>query len=194
MTINQLIQQVVTEGGAIVSSGDCTEMEIADARARGRFSVRDDGMGFVRRSKEWLALQLTREKAHPNIDGKYLQLARKKAEMAGDLLSANRKLEAELDLGMETMAKAESTIYMLIRHRGMLERALIMLKNASLQYKMDKDDLEIEDANAALAAVSESQREAAESADDKQDGQAENVPAVAPATLDSALPKDVMAG
>ena len=46
-----------------------------------------------------------------------------------------------------------------------LKDALINLRNASLNYKMDKDDLEIEDANAALAAVSESQRKAAESAD-----------------------------
>ena len=72
MTINQLIDQLVTDGGAIVSSGDCSEIEIANAKATGRFSVRDDGMGFVRRSKEWLALQLAREKAHPNTDGKFL--------------------------------------------------------------------------------------------------------------------------
>jgi hypothetical protein len=71
MTTNQLIEQLVTEGGAIVSSGDCSEMEIADAQAHGRFSVREDGMGFVRRTKEWLALQLAREKAHPNTDGRY---------------------------------------------------------------------------------------------------------------------------
>lgn len=72
MTTSQLIDQLVTEGGAIVSSGDCSEMEIANAQATGRFSVREDGMGFVRRSKEWLALQLAREKAHPNTDGKFL--------------------------------------------------------------------------------------------------------------------------
>ncbi len=72
MTINQLIDQLVTDGGAIVSSGECSEMEIANAKATGRFSVREDGMGFVRRSKEWLALQLAREKAHPNTDGKFL--------------------------------------------------------------------------------------------------------------------------
>ncbi len=70
-TPSHLIDQLVKEGGAIVSSGDCSEMEIADARATGRFAVRDDGMGFVLRSKEWLALQLAREKAHPNTDGKY---------------------------------------------------------------------------------------------------------------------------
>lgn len=72
MTINQLIDQLVTDGGAIVSSGDCSEIEIANAKATGRFTVRDDGMGFVRRSKEWLALQLAREKAHPNTDGKFI--------------------------------------------------------------------------------------------------------------------------
>lgn len=63
MTIDQLIDQLVTEGGAIVSSSACSEMEIADAQATGRFSVREDGMGFVRRYAEWLALQREREKA-----------------------------------------------------------------------------------------------------------------------------------
>lgn len=71
MTTNQLIDQLVTEGGAIVSSVECSEIEIANAQATGRFSVREDGMGFVRRTSEWLALQLAREKAHPNTDGQY---------------------------------------------------------------------------------------------------------------------------
>ena len=66
MTTNQLINKIVTEGGALVSSNDCSEMEIADAQDTGRFSTNDDGMGFVLRSKEWLALQMAREKAHPN--------------------------------------------------------------------------------------------------------------------------------
>ena len=68
----QLLGQLITDGGAIVSSNECSEIEIANAQATGRFMVRDDGMGFVRRSKEWLALQLAREKAHPNTDGKFL--------------------------------------------------------------------------------------------------------------------------
>jgi len=71
MTMNQLINQLVTDGGAIVSSGDCSQIEIANAQSTGRFTVRDDGMGFVRRTKGWLALQLAREKAHPNTNGKF---------------------------------------------------------------------------------------------------------------------------
>jgi hypothetical protein len=71
MRPKELIEQIVAEGGAIVSSGDCSEMEISNAQATGRFAVREDGMGFVRRTKEWLALQLAREKAHPNFDGRY---------------------------------------------------------------------------------------------------------------------------
>jgi len=71
MNVYQLLDQVTVKGGAIVSSGDCSEMEIADARANGRFAVMDDGQGFVRRTKDWLALQLAREKAHPNTDGRY---------------------------------------------------------------------------------------------------------------------------
>lgn len=54
MTPMELIQQLIREGGAIVSSNDCTEMEIVDARVHGRFAVDSEGMGFVRRMKEWL--------------------------------------------------------------------------------------------------------------------------------------------
>lgn len=53
-TPSELIADLVSEGGAIVSSGDCHEMEIAFAQACGRFAVDDDGMGFVRRPKDWL--------------------------------------------------------------------------------------------------------------------------------------------
>jgi len=107
-------------------------------------------------------------------------LTENQAQIVAEMTGRARDLEAELDRGMETMVKA-----------------LINLRNASLQYKMDKDDLEIEDANAALATVSkrhehdydmkaladridehiaqsESQREAAGLADEKPDGQAEN--------------------
>ena len=68
MTTNQIIQQLVSEGGAIVSSDACSEMEIADAQATGRFAVDDECFGYVRRTKEWLALHMAREKAHKNMD------------------------------------------------------------------------------------------------------------------------------
>lgn len=71
MTTTQLIDQLAREGGALVSSNDCSEMEIADAQATGRFSVTDAGLGFVLRSKEWLALQKAREIAHPNTDNRF---------------------------------------------------------------------------------------------------------------------------
>ncbi len=64
MTANQLMNQLVTEGGAIVTSGECSEMEIADAQATGRFSVREDGIGFVRRYAEWLAIQSDRQRSN----------------------------------------------------------------------------------------------------------------------------------
>ena len=55
MTINQLINQLVAKGGAIVTSGECSEMEIANAQATERFAVREDGIGFVLRPQQWLA-------------------------------------------------------------------------------------------------------------------------------------------
>jgi len=54
-TANDLLNKLVRDGGAIVSSGECSEMEISDARARGDFYVDDNSMGYVLRHKEWLA-------------------------------------------------------------------------------------------------------------------------------------------
>jgi len=71
MTTTQLIGQLAHDGGAIVSSNDCSEMEIASAQADGRFAVDAECYGYVRRTKEWLALQKAREIAHPNTDGRY---------------------------------------------------------------------------------------------------------------------------
>lgn len=65
-TIEELADDVVTQGGAIVSSGDCSLMEISNAQACQRFAVREaDGMGFVRRPKEWLmyAMDLVKDRA-----------------------------------------------------------------------------------------------------------------------------------
>lgn len=47
------LADLLENGGAIVSSNDCSVMEIADAQARGRF-LNVDSFGFVRRPKKWL--------------------------------------------------------------------------------------------------------------------------------------------
>ena len=66
MNVTQLTTQLIIEGGAIVLSSACNEMEIADAQATNRFAGDIDGFGYVRRTKEWLELQVAREKICPN--------------------------------------------------------------------------------------------------------------------------------
>ena len=53
-TADDLLARLVDQGGAVVSSGVCSEMEIADARARGDFYVDGAGIGYVIRLKKWL--------------------------------------------------------------------------------------------------------------------------------------------
>lgn len=53
-TMNQLFGKLRTSGGCIVSSGDCSTLEIADAQARGDFTADADGFGFVLRPHAWL--------------------------------------------------------------------------------------------------------------------------------------------
>ena len=77
-------------------------MEIADAQATGRFSVREDGIGFVRRYAEWLARPLDREEAgrdyaQDRTTESIMEKSRENAILAGDLLSENRKLRAALE-------------------------------------------------------------------------------------------------
>lgn len=48
------LQRVIDEGGAIVGSGSCDEMEIAFARSEGRFFVDENAMGYVLRPSTWL--------------------------------------------------------------------------------------------------------------------------------------------
>jgi hypothetical protein len=55
MNPSDLITQLIFEGGAIVSSNECSPTEIAIARTENRFAVDTEGIGFVRRTKEWLA-------------------------------------------------------------------------------------------------------------------------------------------
>lgn len=52
--VSELLPDLVRERGVIVSSADCSEMEIAFARTEGRFFVDADFMGYVRRTNDWL--------------------------------------------------------------------------------------------------------------------------------------------
>ena len=67
MTITELIQELIKEGGAIVSSNDCSEIEISNAQSTGRFAIDEGGLGFIRRTSEWLDLQKEREEKHIQI-------------------------------------------------------------------------------------------------------------------------------
>lgn len=53
-TIWHLVQELTTHGGAIVLSSEASHMEIAHAQAEGRWVVDDNGLGFIRRTREWL--------------------------------------------------------------------------------------------------------------------------------------------
>ena len=52
--ISDLLNELSEVGGAIVSSDSCSEVEIANAQADGRFAVGDWGMGYVLRTPGWL--------------------------------------------------------------------------------------------------------------------------------------------
>ena len=65
---DELLARLADRGSAIVSSGSCSEMEIADARARGDFYVDANGYGYVLRLREWL------DRVHARDD--YMQAAR----------------------------------------------------------------------------------------------------------------------
>lgn len=53
-TMKQLTNKLAIEGGCIVASADCDTIELADARARGDFTVDEGGIGYVRRLPGWL--------------------------------------------------------------------------------------------------------------------------------------------
>lgn len=52
--MEELLQKLKDDGGAIVTSNECTVFEIAGARADGRMFVDKDGIGFVLRPQIWL--------------------------------------------------------------------------------------------------------------------------------------------
>jgi hypothetical protein len=52
--VSEMAAALMEERGAIVSSGDCSSLEIAAAQACGRLFVDETGLGFVLRTKDWL--------------------------------------------------------------------------------------------------------------------------------------------
>lgn len=52
--IPDMLEDLATRRGCVVSSADCEQMEIAVARTQGRFYVDDDDGGYVMRPREWL--------------------------------------------------------------------------------------------------------------------------------------------
>jgi hypothetical protein len=53
--VKEMLGDLARLGGAIVSSNECTDFEVAQTAACGRFYVNEaDALGFVRRPKEWL--------------------------------------------------------------------------------------------------------------------------------------------
>lgn len=70
MKTEQLLEELIMYGGAIVRSCDCSEMEIANAEVTKRFAISVDNLGYVRRTAQWLELQKKRELEANNLLGK----------------------------------------------------------------------------------------------------------------------------
>jgi hypothetical protein len=47
--VKEIFDKLATEGGYLVSSANCSPLEIAEAKVRGDFWVMDDHLGYVRR-------------------------------------------------------------------------------------------------------------------------------------------------
>lgn len=60
----QTFLEKLRDGGAIVSSNECSELEIMDARATDRFFADDEGFGYVWRTQKWLK---TREDTYHEV-------------------------------------------------------------------------------------------------------------------------------
>lgn len=54
MTLDQLTEKLLSEGGALVRSDMASELEISDAQCTGRMAVLEDGIGIIWRYPEWV--------------------------------------------------------------------------------------------------------------------------------------------
>jgi hypothetical protein len=163
MTTDQLINQLAADGGAIVTSGECSEMEIADAQATGRFYVREDGIGFVRRYSEWLRRQSDREKFCKSFEEECIQLRQRLAEVERDkacLIEKSEKLVRWVESPRHTHEEVRD-------HNGRLKDTKIWV-----QFYIEVRGIQRKDA--PLDTVDER-------ADGKPDGQEENAKGMPPA-------------
>lgn len=89
-TLIELFSDLSRHGGAIVSSDDCSEMEISDAKINGRFGIAAFELGYVRRPKKWLEkVEKNREKLNALADYcKFLEAENERFK-AGMKISAN---------------------------------------------------------------------------------------------------------
>ena len=92
MEMADMLEALINDKGAIVSSDSCSEAEIFMARACHRFYVNDRGYGFVLRTKAWEqaaceAIKLMREEVCPECKGPFLP-------EAGDLFVGERPMSA----------------------------------------------------------------------------------------------------
>ncbi|MBL1176935.1 hypothetical protein [Pantanalinema sp. GBBB05] len=86
----------VREGGAIVCSGECSEVEIANAQATNRWFVDEDGFGYVWRTGEWLD---SREKAFHGVSQEMPPLVSQiEDEEAGEVESPATAIQRAFEL------------------------------------------------------------------------------------------------
>ena len=50
-----VLDDLLREGGAIVDASKCSAFELAEARIEGRLFLEPSGIGYVRRTRAWLA-------------------------------------------------------------------------------------------------------------------------------------------
>jgi DNA-binding transcriptional MerR regulator len=88
--------------------------------------------------------------------GRDRQLERELAEARELIAIKDQSLQAAsatIHMNNTLMSQGSQRIDELREQRDRLAEALRNLKNASIKYKMDEDDLEIDDANSAIASI-----------------------------------------
>lgn len=66
-TPQQLIKELINNGGAIVRSDVASVMEITNAQATNRFATNEEGIGLILRYPEWVAKAQAAQEAIRNL-------------------------------------------------------------------------------------------------------------------------------